>query len=155
MWSGLVCTCVSVGSYRIQKNMLDPLELKLDSTCWALLWKNIKYSWLLSHLSSPKLFLFDVWLANMSFTRFILFFSYVGGLCSLVQVPTEVRKGHWIVWSWSCRLLWTTLHGCWDLNSVPFQKSGHHQLLNHFSKLQPCIFFLPHIILANDWEKKS
>lgn len=44
---------------------------------WELLWKNRKHSWLLSHLSRPKLFFFDIWLANMSFKSFILFFSYV------------------------------------------------------------------------------
>lgn len=42
--------------------------------------------------------------------------TYVA-MCRCVQVPTEARTGHWILWSWSKRQLWVAVYGCRELNS--------------------------------------
>jgi hypothetical protein len=53
-----------------------------------------------------------------------LFFNmhvYEWGRYKQAQVPTESR-GIWYPWIWSCRQLWASCCGCWELNSGPLQE---------------------------------
>lgn len=50
-------------------------------------------------------------------------------LCALCEClePAEARRGCWMPWNWTCRLLWATM---WLLGSEP-QTSARTSVLNH------------------------
>lgn len=43
----------------------------------------------------------------------------VGSYGQFSTVPTEAKRGPWILWSWSYRRYWAGQHGCWEQNSGP------------------------------------
>jgi hypothetical protein len=61
-------------------------------------------------------------------------------------VPTEVRRGCWVTWSWSFRLLWAAM---WVLGTEPWSSQEQCVLLmlNHLSRAQIRYFFFKDITL--------
>lgn len=35
-----------------------------------------------------------------------------------IQVPRKTRRGHWVSWSWSYRLLWAAYNVCWEWRDI-------------------------------------